>query len=157
MLFFEFRQVTGAEAQFRRLRRRITDFRPVFPRILGTLRGFFVRRFASEGAYPDGNRWQALTDSYAARKEAKFPGRKILARTGLLRESLTRKNARYRTQEVRKTVVRFGTRVPYAVFHQEGTSNRVPRRPILPDELPESFLAGIKRQVRLYILGEEVP
>jgi len=91
-----------------------------------------VRQFASEGAYASGG-WAPLSPRYKAWKDRHYPGRKILARTGRLRRSLTRRP--FGVEEIEPKYMRLGTDVPYAKYHQRGTEKMPRRRPV---ELPES-------------------
>lgn len=78
--------------------------------------------FASEGA-SGGERWAPLSPDYAEAKRRRFPGRKILARTGRLRRSLTQKGdpehvAVYRLAP--RPVVEVGTEVEVGAYHAPG-------------------------------------
>lgn len=75
------------------------------------------RQFASEGVAELGSRWQPLSPAYAAWKEANYPGRPILVRTGEMRAA-----ALDRTRALRVTPRRLTYTVdsPYAVFHHRG-------------------------------------
>ena len=68
------------------------DMRVLRDRMDTRFRRLESRLFASEGK-SGGPAWPALSPAYAKQKAKKFPGRKILARTGRLRKSLTTRGA----------------------------------------------------------------
>ena len=66
------------------------------------------------------------------RKDSAYPGRPLLVLTGRLRESLTNARSRdsvYNRRQKGFKLLSLGTRVPYAGYHQHGTS-KMPRRPL---------------------------
>ena len=93
------------------------------------------RRFV-EGNAPDGTPWQPLARPRGRkrdRKKRKGQGAdKPLRDTGLLMASLTASGvgAPQHVERVTESGMIFGTSVPYASFHQHGTS-RIPARPFL--------------------------
>jgi phage gpG-like protein len=107
----------------------IKDFREVWPEI----RMYWVRanveHFESEGAR-GGQKWQPLSANYAKWKAKKYPGKPILVRTGRLFRSLTLGG--FGTDIINDEQPRsltLGTAVPYAKYHQRGTS-RLAQRPV---------------------------
>jgi phage gpG-like protein len=86
--------------------------------------------FASEGA-SGGPRWPALSPAYAKAKRRRFPGRKIMTRTGELRNSLTRKadpkHVAYSTLRPRAQI-HVGTSDAKAAYHVGPLKN-----PLLPE------------------------
>lgn len=85
------------------------------------------KQFASEGGRS--HRWARLTPAYEQWKAKNYPGKKILEREGTLRESLVGPG-NYAFRQDEKLKLRIGTTVPYAIYHQKGTSKMVKRRPI---------------------------
>lgn len=114
------------------LTRNVSDARPAWLVLARRFTTNNVRQFASEGAYASGG-WAPLSPRYAAWKARHYPGRKILARTGRLRRSLTRRP--FGVERISADSMVLGTDVPYAVYHQRGTRFMPRRRPV---ELPES-------------------
>lgn len=70
----------------------IKDWRPAFTDIANLFRKHEKRHLDSQGA-STGEKFEALSDRYAAWKERNFPGRPILVLRGTLREALTKKGA----------------------------------------------------------------
>jgi len=115
---------------FRTLDENLRDFRPVWPEIhMYFLRGA-VEQFESLGAR-GGQRWQPLSERYAKWKEKKYPGKPILVRTERLKRSLSLGGSEPdQVKDFQPLSATFGTRVPYARYHQRGTK-RMPARPVL--------------------------
>lgn len=86
-----------------------------------------TRSFATRGR-STGHAWKALTPAYAAWKQAHYPGRPLMIRTGRLSRSLTDVNNRNFIFS-RKSGMRLilGSRVKYGGYHQRGTQ-RLPAR-----------------------------
>lgn len=91
--------------------------------------------FAKQQPRGVGDRWPPLSFKYRAWKETHFPGKPILVRTGLLRKSMTIKGALGNIFTISKVGARFGTNVPYGIYHDEGGifpqrqgRGRLPRR-----------------------------
>lgn len=77
---------------------------------------------------PDGTMWDALAPSTVARRRRGEDG----ARSNVpLNDSGTLRRSVYSTSD--DQAIRFGTNVPYARYHQEGTG-RIPQRAFLPAE-----------------------
>ena len=107
----------------------VTDYRPIWPMIAEEFRAIESAQFRSEGA-EGGQAWQPLSPAYAQYKEARYPGRPILQRTGDLVASLTKEsdpNSVYRPERKSLTL---GSKVPYAIYHQSiAPRTKLPRRP----------------------------
>ena len=86
------------------------------------------KRMESERFAAGGPGWAPLTPRYAAWKSAHYPGRPILTREGSLREGLSG-GSRY-IQRISRKEGEYGTSVPWAIYHQRGTSRMVARKPI---------------------------
>jgi phage gpG-like protein len=94
------------------------------------LAGAETRQFSSQGTYASGG-WAPLAPSTLARKAALGQGDRILVATGELRDSLTRRTGGGNAlREVTPSSLVFGTTVPYARFHQQGTGRMPQRRPL---------------------------
>lgn len=72
--------------------------------------------------------WTPLSPAYAAWKNAHYPGKPILTRTGQLRDSMTSRPFGVEVIDSKRMVV--GTAVEYAKYHQQGGGN-LPRRAII--------------------------
>lgn len=96
---------------------------------IGTmLREMVERQFDSEGGASGG--WAPLADSTVAAKQRQGLDPRILQATGRLKESLTRKFDSEHTERLSGSSLAFGTKVPYAIYHQTGTAS-MPARPPL--------------------------
>jgi phage gpG-like protein len=96
------------------------------------------RNFEEEGR-PE--RWPPLSPGYALWKAARYPGRKILERTGALRSSI-----RVGIEPTVPAALVASTDVPYAAAHQFGMPQRnLPPRPflVLTDEDREEVAQAI--------------
>lgn len=120
------REVRAALA---RLRRRLTNLRPVLDVIGQKMVTSTLRRFETERG-PDGRPWK---QSARARRE----GGQTLTKTGRLRGSLTHNAA--------DDYVEWGTNVEYAPIHQFG--GRTPARTIVPRYAKALFWPGARHPV----------
>ncbi len=128
----------------------VGDFRPVWPSIADEFHEQVRDQFKTEGE-EGGQRWQELSAEYAGWKEAHFPGKPILQRTGDLEKSLTSAkdpNAVY--VAARKTLT-LGSKVPYGIYHQSPKPRTVlPRRPMIV--LTERFKRHATREMQAYLV-----
>ncbi len=81
------------------------------------------KRFDAEGPG-----WAALSPEYAKWKARHFGGKPILQRSGALMASLTSRGSV--VQNMSPAALTLGSVVPYAKYHQSGTS-RMPARPLI--------------------------
>jgi phage gpG-like protein len=84
------------------------------------------RLFATEGS-SGGSKWAPLDPKYKKAKQKKFPGRKVMSRSGALRKSLTNKGdtdhvATY--QMTKPQAVMVGTKNKVAAYHIKGRHNK---------------------------------
>lgn len=102
----------------------------ILPKLLPVLEVETAKQFDAQGAGPQAGSWAPLSVSYAKWKQAHFPGRPILVRTGALKDALTGDEATpFAKRQVSGNSLSFGTSgLPYASFHQTGTG-RMPARP----------------------------
>lgn len=105
--------------------------------------------FAAEG---DPQPWPELSPAYAGWKQNAYPGQPMLRLTDRLYDSLTSQTSDT-IWFVGPKSMQLGTRVPYFIFHQEGTAT-MPARPILT--LPTEAAAALVSMVTNYI-GESRP
>ena len=112
----------------------VRDFRELWPE----LHMYFLRatseQFESIGVR-GGQRWQPLSERYAKWKQKKFPGKPILVRTERLKRSLSLGgSAPDQVAEFQPLYAVFGTSVPYAQYHQRGTSRMAQRQILQPTQ-----------------------
>jgi hypothetical protein len=55
------------------------------------------------------------------------------------------------------TQIDFIVDVPYAYRHQEGQPGRMPAREVIPDPMPPSFIAALRRVVSGALVGAVLP
>lgn len=104
----------------------ISNPQPLFEAIADSFARSQEDNFSSSGAVHGG--WAPLSPRYAAWKSARYPGAPILTLTGQLRASMTSRPFGVEIIDSRRMVV--GTAVPYAKYHQQGTS-KMPQRKII--------------------------
>ena len=109
-------------------RTNIQDLRGVWPDVDEYMRYAIQELFNAEGAR-GGDKWVALSPAYKVWKDAHFPGRPILYRTGALRQSLINKGGDHIFEPDRMGMT-WGSSVPYAKYHQTGTRTMPSRPPI---------------------------
>lgn len=128
----------------------VTDYRPIWPVIEDDFFAQEKAQFETEGA-EGGARWQELSGAYGEWKEAHYPGKPILERTGDLVRSLTVANDPNGVRiEARRTLT-LGTQIPYAIYHQSVKPRRVlPRRPEI--QLTEPFKRGVMHHIQTYLV-----
>ena len=126
----------------------VTDYRPIWPMFEDLFYAQEKRQFQTEGD-EGGDHWKELSPVYADWKEAHFPGKPILQRTGDLYASLTsRTDPNAVCREERKTLT-LGSRIPYAIYHQRGTS-KMPARPEI--QLNEGFKREAMHHMQTYLV-----
>lgn len=113
---------TGALGLLVELQRQLRDLTPVMKAIGRKLESNVNVRFDTKTA-PDGSAWAPWSETTAAARAEEGRGT-LLEYTGRMRDSLA--------YEATATSVEVGFGVPYAVYHEVGTS-RMPARPVLFD------------------------
>ena len=132
---FQFTWKISGEKQISKLMGQVveqtTDFQELWnsPEFKGIVYGAEKEQFATEGEHGSGG-WEALNDVYEARKKKGYPRRKILQRTRRMWRSLTDPKSKDAVYTASKHSLSFGTSVPYAIYHQKGTTNMPERKPI---------------------------
>jgi phage gpG-like protein len=111
-----------------RLAGRAGDLTFPMGRILDSLHRTTADQFASEGARGSGG-WEPLAASTLDAKARSGIDPRILHATGALERSLTGSGG---IADAHPDGFDFGTRVPYAQFHQQGTSRMPARKPVQP-------------------------
>jgi phage gpG-like protein len=126
----------------------VADYRPIWPVIEDDFYAQVKDQFRTEGA-EGGERWKPLSEDYARAKELRFPGKPILERTGDLRKSLTLPNDPNAVRVEERKTLTLGSRIPYAIFHQTGTT-KMPARPEI--QLTEAFKRTAMHHVQVYLV-----
>ena len=115
------------------LQNAVRNTRPALPGIVAIVKRQLAAQFDSEGARSPSGRWRPLSAKYAAWKARRFPGAKILERTGALKRSL----ASYGPGSVvdyGPNSVFIGSSIHYGPYHQTGTGSMRRRAPIEPTD-----------------------
>lgn len=126
----------------------VTDYRPIWPVIEDDFYAQEKDQFKTEGA-EGGEKWQELSAAYWEWKEAHYPGKPILQRTGDLERSLTSGSDPNAVRREERKTLTLGSRVPYALYHQLGTK-RMPARPEI--QLPEAFKRTTMHHMQTYLV-----
>jgi len=128
----------------------VADYRPLWPVIEDDFYAQEKAQFESQGE-EGGEKWQELSPEYAGWKEAHYPGKPILQRTGDLVKSLTSGSDPNTVKiEARKTLT-LGSKIPYAIYHQSTAPRKVlPRRPEIM--LTEPFKRETMRNMHAYLV-----
>ncbi len=105
----------------------IKDWRGAWPTVSDKLTEIEAQLFDFAGATGGHVKWADLKPTYARAKQRKWGQAPILQASGRLRDSLAGQSSeRIDTHE--PLLLRWGTEVPYAVFHQTGTRKMVARQ-----------------------------
>ena len=102
----------------------VQNLEDFFRRELPKFQGFIKEHFESEGR----GEWPPLSPAYAKWKAKAYPGQPIMRRTDTLYRSLTNSTTESMHETTRNTF-RWGTKVPYARYHQFGRG--VPQRRVV--------------------------
>lgn len=114
-----------------RFRDAAADMKPALEEIADDFLDIEERQFSSEGRYGSGG-WAPLAPSTLAGKVRRGYDTRILHERLRLRRSLTTRNQDH-IRKITSDSMFVGTSVPYAIYHQHGTSHMPRRRPV---ELP---------------------
>jgi phage gpG-like protein len=151
---FSFRLEIAGKARMERgiarLAESIADYRQVWPAIEDEFHAHMADQFRSKGV-ESGAPWAPLSLAYAHWKEAHYPGRPILQRTGDLYRSLTDSNDPNAIRVAESKSLKLGSRIPYAIFHQTGARDgKLPARREI--QLTEAFRQSVGHHVRAYLV-----
>jgi phage gpG-like protein len=130
---------------------RAADVRPAWNAIIGRLERLEAEQFDSQGGRGSGG-WAPLAPATVAEKARRGLDPRILHATGRLRASLTGRGGDA-IRESHPDEMRFGTSVPYARFHQQGTSRMPRRREIELREL-DRHMIFVQTVQRFLVTGE---
>lgn len=108
-------------------------------------------QFDTEGEYGSGG-WEPLADSTVAEKDRRELRPEILQATGALMDSLTkRRDPNHFEERLSADSLAFGTRVPYAIYHDTGTSRMPQRKPI---ELTETDRVMLAKEIQRALIDQ---
>lgn len=125
---------SNVRSRFAAMTRRSRDFRPVFRWVMQELQKAHRDNFRTQGA-SSGFPWSPLDPQYASWKLENYGAKGILVRSGDLQRSLTMNSGRGAVRDIGSRTAEFGTRLPYAKFHQSGTSKMAQRKPLFVPRL----------------------
>ncbi|MDM7461678.1 MAG: phage virion morphogenesis protein [bacterium] len=129
---------------------RVENLQPAFERILPLLQHYTENYLAREGRYEGNPPFAPLSPRYARYKAKRYPGAPILTRSGRLRASLASITSDSIADASPDALV-YGTRTPYALYHQYGT-RKMPKRP--PLKLSKTLSTRIITILRNYLLEQ---
>ena len=127
---------------FERAGAELADFGShVFPKMVPVFEAEVARQFDAQGRGPNTGSWAELSPAYGEWKGENYPGAPILVREGALRDALIDSNAPGAFRDFSQAELNYGTQgLPYASFHQSGTSK-------MPDRPPFDFTGDFERDV----------
>lgn len=134
----------AAERNLRGFAATMLDLRPFWPLVVPLFISWMAQQFDTEGDW-GGEAWAPLTADYAAYKAQRYPGKSILIASGELRQAASRP-ARIATPSSLTLTISDRT----IEYHQDG-SDKMPARPVIPDELPFSAEAQLELAAEGYI------
>ncbi|HEX4501096.1 MAG TPA: hypothetical protein VH187_08045 [Scandinavium sp.] len=111
-------------------------------------------QFLTEGGHGSGG-WAELAPSTVADKEKRNMSPWILRASEILFNSLTGRNALGQIKEIGPDFMRFGSDIPYGVYHQRGTVH-MPMRKVIDITGPER-VAIVKKIQMFLVRGVVVP
>jgi phage gpG-like protein len=111
---------------------RATEAEPAFHAISDKMQEGERMQFDTEGGYGSGG-WTPLKPATIAAKAAAGLDPRILQATTTMMQTLS-EDTEGSIREVSPMGLKFGTSVPYAIFHQQGTKKMAMRKPV---EFPE--------------------
>lgn len=116
----------NAQVNMKRMEKRFQDLAGAFELIHRDYQAIQKKSFASGGSPI---KWEELTEPYRRIKASARPGAPVLVYDGRLRDSFIGETGDT-IKRIGKQQAFFGTSVPYAGYHQYGTSRMVARPPI---------------------------
>ena len=117
-------------ARFQGMRRRSYSFKGILREAQRQLARAHARNWDTQGAF-SGKKWAKLDKEYSSWKLNTYGAQGVLVQTGELKNSLTRiSGGRGAIREVDATSMKFGTSLPSAAWHLDGTDD-MPARKIL--------------------------
>jgi len=133
---------SSVRRRFAAMTRRSRDFRPVFRWVMQELQKAHRDNFRTQGS-TSGFPWQPLDPQYSSWKIENYGAKGILVREGSLQRSLTMNSGRGAIRDIGLRTAEFGTRIPYAKFHQTGTSKMAKREPVFLPRMMAERTGGV--------------
>lgn len=127
---------------------RAISAKPAFESIGELLIAETKLQFATQGQHASGG-WKPLKQATLDRKRRKGLRLQILQETGALMDSMTERGDANMVFAPTQTSLVFGSKLPYAKYHQTGTRN-MPRRP--PLEFTEPTKRAVVKILQRYIV-----
>lgn len=121
----------------------LLDLRPFWPVAARLGREWFREQFDSEGAW-GGDPWEELAPSTVAQRGSAHP---ILDDTGAMKRA-----ASYARRVATPQTLELHVDDPKVHWHQDGT-RKMPRRPVVPDRIPDSAQAELGAEFDAYVDG----
>lgn len=133
---------------------RMKNLRPLMQNVIAPLTNEMLKQHWDSKGAAFGHQWAPWAPSTKAARI-----RKGNASKGLMRDTDHLFNTIFaaRATDDRLKIIAGGlrlqlnTRVPYAIYHQVGTSN-MPERQVIPDPLPPTFLRKVRAAIREYLV-----
>jgi phage gpG-like protein len=125
---------------------RLFHMRPFFATAAEQVQKSVAAQFDAQGGRTGG--WRPLSPRYAAYKLAQVGSKPILEYSGRMRRSLTGQGGDS-IRELDDNHLRWGTRTPYAIYHQRGT-RRMPQRRII--DLTEDDRRGLMKSLQQFLM-----
>jgi hypothetical protein len=132
------------ERKVRKLQLFFDDLRTFWPLLVPVFIGWLGAQFSTEGGW-GGQTWAPLSPQYAVWKGTHYPGRTILIRDGALRRAASEPR-----REATPRTLTLWIDDDVAGYHQDGT-DRMPARPLIPENLPQSALRDIDEAAHVYV------
>lgn len=150
-------QAAEAVRQARDVLGRFSNFEPVMAGpVRRIVRRAIVAQFRTRGRF-GGTPWQPLAKSTRDYKKKHSQWRQEpMRRTDLLYRSLVYREGA--EEEITRDHYTLRTLVSYAKYHQsrEPRTSNLPRRPVIPDQLPPSMIEELRNIVRGYLVTGEI-
>lgn len=137
-----------------RFRERLEDATPVWEAFAQFLQLQHADGFSRQGQPGTSARWEPLSERYREYKSRVRPGKKILNFDGDLEDSLTKTGRGVRIFEPGFMV--FGSDVPYAKYHMNGTPHMPARPPLIDAKRSPEFKRTLAKMMQEYILKGEI-
>lgn len=144
---YEISGVPAIRHKLHRFRDRALNAAPVLAAILADMRRLEIELFETEGR----GEWPELSQATIERKAQMGYPSKILQATEALYDSLSGGLAAAgHVERITENEVVFGTTVPHARYHQDGTA-RMPARP--PVDVREEDVRSWSKMIHAYVFG----
>lgn len=151
-LTFETAGVTLIDRDLQRVGAYAGDVSPALHVVVEVMRQETKEQFATEGGHASGG-WAQLAPATVLAKHRGGYRPEILRRTDALMRSLTIAGDENEIVDIQPQALTFGSSLPYAAFHQVGTS-RMPARP--PLAFTETAKRRIVKVIQRYIVTGEL-